>query len=275
MGEARYYLDAYRAQLKLGLAIMAQYRFAMLIWAVWGFVGPLISLAVWTAATAARGGPVTSANGASFGRSDFVAYFLTFMVFSHLTMSWDAFDFAFRIRTGSLSANLLKPIHPIHGDASRNMGFKLLTSAMLLPVWILLVLILQPTPPQSGLQLLLAVPALLLAAVMRYVFQYALAVIAFWTTRVDAVNQFYFTLDAFLSGRIAPLSLLPGALGAAALLSPFRSMGAFPVELALGRLTPAEAATGLAMQAGWLAISLLAMGIIWRAGLRRYSAVGA
>src|SRR4051794_27810892 len=111
----RFYVDAYRAQLKVGMAVMLQYRFAVLIWGVWGFVGPLISLAVWSATTAARGGAVTNpASGVTFGRADFAAYFLTFMVFSHLTMSWDAFEFGFRVRSGQLSPLLLKPIHPIH-----------------------------------------------------------------------------------------------------------------------------------------------------------------
>src|SRR2546427_5584458 len=89
-----YWLIIYRAQLKMATSMMAQYRFAILIWAVWGFVGSLISLAVWSAASAARGGGITNAaNGATFSRADFAAYFLTFMIFSHLTMSWDAFEF--------------------------------------------------------------------------------------------------------------------------------------------------------------------------------------
>src|SRR5205085_5078061 len=97
-----YFLDVYRANLKMAIAVMAQYRFAILIWAVWGFVGPLISLAVWSAATAARGSAVSNGS-ATFGRADFAAYFLIFMIFAHLTMSWDAFEFAYRIRDGQLS----------------------------------------------------------------------------------------------------------------------------------------------------------------------------
>jgi ABC-2 type transport system permease protein len=270
----KYYWEMYRAQLKVGMALMLQYRFAVLIWGVWGFVGPLISLAVWTAATSARGGSVT-AGGAAFNRADFAAYFLTFMVFSHLTMSWDAFEFAFRVRSGGLSPHLLKPVHPIHADATRNISFKVVTSGMLLPVWILLIFILKPTPPASLLDLVLSVPALVLAGVMRYVFQYALAAIAFWTTRIEAINQLYFTLDSFLSGRIAPLALLPGVLGAAAYYSPFRAMGSFPVELALGRIAPQEILPGFGLQLLWLAVAVVTLKVVWAAGIRQYSAVGA
>src|SRR5947208_4841431 len=145
----RYWLGVYRANLKMAIAQMLQYRFAILIWAVWGFVGPLISLAVWSAATAARGGSITNAAGRTFERGDFTAYFLVFMIFGHLTMSWDAFDFAFRVRDGNLSPRLLKPLHPIHTDVAFNIAFKLCTSAMLLPIWILLFVLLKPSMPAS------------------------------------------------------------------------------------------------------------------------------
>lgn len=271
-----FYYDLYRAQLKVGMALMLQYRFAVLIWGVWGFVGPLVSLAVWSAATQARGGAVTNPDtGAAFGRADFAAYFLIYMIFSHITMSWDAFEFAFRVRTGSLSPHLLKPVHPIHADAASNISFKLVTSSMLLPAWILLFILLKPAMTVTPLSVLLTLPALILAAVMRYVWQYGLAAIAFWTTRVEAVNQFWFTLDAFLAGRIAPLALLPGAIGAVAYFSPFRAMGSFPVELLLGQVPPSEILPGFLLQLGWLAAGVVLFRLIWRAGIRQYSAVGA
>ena len=271
----RYWLTAYLEFLRAEVAIQMQYRFALLIWAVWGLVGPLISLAVWDAATASRGSSIQGATGPAFATSDFAAYFLTFMVFSHITMSWDAFDFAYRVRDGGLSPKLLKPINPIHRDATANVAFKLTTSAMMLPLWIALVFILHPTPPASVAGLLLAVPALALAAVLRFIMQYALAMLAFWTTRVEAVNQFYFTLDAFLSGAIAPLALLPAWLGPIARLTPFGVMGAFPVELALGKLPMAQAVQGFAVQAVWIGVAIAIYRTVWRSGIRQYSAVGA
>ena len=65
------------------------------------------------------------------------------------------------------------------------------------------------------------------------------------------------------------------AIQVLAQILPFHWMIGFPVELVLGRLTPVEAATGLAAQAAWLLISLFLLRLIWRAGIRVYSAVGA
>ncbi len=270
-----YWLNVYRANLKMAIAQMLQYRFAILIWAVWGFVGPLISLAVWNAAIAARGVGITNAAGRTFGRSDFTAYFLVFMIFGHLTMSWDAFEFAFRVRDGNLSPRLLKPLHPIHTDVTSNIAFKLTTSAMLLPVWILLFVLLKPAITVSGWSLLLTLPALIIAGILRYLWQYSLAIIAFWTTRVEAINQLFFTVDAFFSGRIAPIALLPGWMGIVAYYSPFRGMGAFPVELALGRVPADQILPGFALQIAWLAVGLVVFRLLWSAGIKQYSAVGA
>jgi ABC-2 type transport system permease protein len=79
----------------------------------------------------------------------------------------------------------------------------------------------------------------------------------------------------FLAGQIAPLTLFPHWIQVVADILPFRWMLGFPVELVLGRLTPAQALLGLAAQAVWVVLSLIAIRVVWRAGMRVYSAVGA
>lgn len=269
----KYWMNVYRVNLRVAWALMVQYRFSTLIWAVWGFVGPLISLAVWTAAAASREGAIEN-RGQVFDPSGFAAYFLVYMIISHLTMSWDVFEFAWRVRTGSLSPQLLRPLHPIHADAAFNIGFKVLTSALLLPAWVLLFVLLKPTLP-SWPHVLLAAPAVLLAATTRYVWQYALAAVAFWTTRVDALNQLYFVLDAFLAGRIAPIALMPAWLALVSRLTPFYGMGAFPVEVALGRVPVEQVLTGMVSQVVWFAVGIGVFRLVWSLGVRQYSAVGA
>jgi ABC-2 type transport system permease protein len=92
---------------------------------------------------------------------------------------------------------------------------------------------------------------------------------------VSAINQIYFVALLFLSGQMAPISLLPHPIQVAASILPFRWMISFPVELLLGRLSPLEAARGFAAQGVWILLSLTALRTIWRLGVRVYSAVGA
>jgi ABC-2 type transport system permease protein len=56
---------------------------------------------------------------------------------------------------------------------------------------------------------------------------------------------------------------------------PFRWMLAFPVEVMLGRADGRDLLIGVGMQAFWLALAFLTMRVVWRRGVRRYSAVGA
>jgi len=119
------------------------------------------------------------------------------------------------------------------------------------------------------------IPAVALAFVLRFLIEWTLALAAFWTTRVSALNQAYFVALLFLSGQVAPLALFPGFVQAIGTALPFRWMIAFPVELLLGSLTPAQALIGFAAQAAWIAVGLVFMRIAWRAGVRQYSAVGA
>jgi len=104
---------------------------------------------------------------------------------------------------------------------------------------------------------------------------WTLALAAFWTTRVSAINNLYFTLQIFLSGQMVPLSVFPDWLQAATWLLPFRWMVAFPVELGLGRLDEGQIAVGFAMQLAWTVISFLGLWVLWRSAIRRYTAVGA
>jgi ABC-2 type transport system permease protein len=117
-------------------------------------------------------------------------------------------------------------------------------------------------------------PVLVLAGILAFLSGWALAMAAFWTTRIDAVNQTYFTMMFFFSGQLAPLALLPPAFQTIASLLPFRWMLAFPVELLRGQLTPADAASGVMAQVLWTAAAILTVRFLWTEGVKRYTALG-
>lgn len=263
-------LDIYIQQFKTTLASQFQYRAALLIWTIGHVLEPLVYLVVWSKVAQSSGGSV-----GGFVTGDFAAYFITLMLVNHATFSWHMWEYDYRIRQGTLSFMLLRPVHPIHADIADNVSFKLLTFTTMFPTAAGLAILFPPTLHLVPWALAAFVPALFLAFVVRFVVEWTLALVAFWTTRVSAINQMYYVAGLFLSGQIAPLELFPLPIQVVAALLPFRWTLWFPVELVLGRLTPAQALTGFAAQAIWLAISLALLKIVWRAGVRLYSAVGA
>jgi ABC-2 type transport system permease protein len=269
-GTAGWLADIYAQQFKVTMASFIQYRAALVIWLIGHVLEPLVYLVVWTTVTRSTGGAV-----GGFTAADFAAYFIVLMVVNHMTYTWIMYEYDYRVRQGTLSADLLRPVHPIHSDIADNITSKLITLPGMLAIAALMSLVFRPSLSAVPWALAAFVPVVLLAFLVRFVTEWTLALAAFWTTRTSALNQAYFMAMLFFSGQLAPLELLPHPVRVIAFVLPFRWTVGFPTELLLGRLTPAQVLTGLGMQAAWLAAGLVLMKRVWRAGLRVYSAVGA
>ncbi len=264
------FVDLYIQQFKTTFAAMVQYRASLVIWMIGHVLEPLVYLVVWSTVSNTQGGSV-----GDYSTREFAAYFILLMLVNHVTYTWIMYEFEYRIREGLLSSALLKPVHPIHSDIADNVSSKLVTLPFMLAIAAILSFLFQPVAAPQWWALLLAIPVLFLAFLVRFVLEWTLANAAFWTTRVNALNQMYFVLVLFLSGQLAPLSLLPYPIQVLATVLPFRWLISFPVELLLGRLTLMDTLIGLGAQLIWLGISLFLIRTVWQAGLRIYSAVGA
>ncbi len=260
----------YLSYLKTTLALQFQYRVAMSIWMIGRLLEPLVYLVVWTTVADARGGSV-----GGYSPADFAAYYIVLMLVNQFTFTWIMHEYEYRIRSGDLSSVLLKPIHPIHSDLADNIGYKVLTSVIIFPAAGFLYWLFDPALNTNLTLFGLFIISMILAYLLRFLLEWSLALIAFWTTRNEAFNQMYFLLGLFLSGRIAPLNLLPDWLRTMADVLPFKWAVAFPVELVLGRLTPEEISEGLLIQTAWLIAGVILHRLVWWRGVRRYSAVGA
>jgi ABC-2 type transport system permease protein len=260
----------YAQQFRTSLASMLQYRASLVIWLIGHVLDPVVYLAVWSTVSRSSGGSV-----GGFGASEFAAYFIVIMLVNHVTYTWIMYEYEYRVRQGMLSFSLLRPVHPIHADLADNISSKVITLPLILAAAAVLALVFRPSFHVVPWALAAGAPALLLAFIVRFLMEWTLALAAFWTTRVSAINQTYFIAMLFLSGQMAPLSLLPPALQRVATYLPFRWTTSFPVELLLGRLDFAAALQGLGMQAAWGALCLFLLRLTWRAGVRIYSAVGA
>jgi ABC-2 type transport system permease protein len=261
--------EIYWVQFKTQLAVQFQYRAAMLIWLLGRIIEPTMYLVVWSTVARAQGGTV-----GAYGVPDLAAYYIVFMVVNQLTFTWIMWEYEYLIKDGTLAGLLLRPLHPIHRDIADNLAYKVLTTGALLPVVALLVITFRPAFDFQWWSTLAFVPALVLAYLLRFLLEWTLALSAFWSTRTSALNQIYFTAMFFFAGRLAPLDLFPAWMQTLANALPFRWMVYFPVELLIGRLDVSAALRGLTMQAIWLAVVIVFLNVVWRAGVRQFSAVG-
>ena len=265
----KYLFRLYIQQFKTTFASMFQYRASLVIWMIGQVLEPLVYLIVWSAVSNGNGGSI-----GSYTTGAFASYFIVLMLVNQFTYTWVMFDYEYRIREGLLSFALLRPVHPIHSDVADNIMSKAITLPILMVIAIILALVFHATLTVTPVIIILFIPGLLLAFTIRFLLEWTLAQAAFWTTRVSAINQIYFFLLLFLSGQIAPLTILPHAIQIAAKILPFYWTIGFPTELLLGKITTSAALVGIGVQVVWLIACIILVRLVWRLGVRVYSAVG-
>lgn len=268
-GRSELWVRRYGALIRAAWLIDLQYGATIAIWLLWGVLEPTIALGIWW--SIASHGAVEG-----YGQADFARYFFGVTLVNALTVAWDAWYIDGWIRHGEMNFRLARPIAPIHEAIADNIAYKMRTGVVILAAWLVAAAVWPavrlPFAPGRWAAFALAV---VLAAGIRFFNGYATGLLAFWTTRATALSELQFGLSMFLSGRIAPLSLLPNAVQRIAGVLWFPSMLAFPVEVLTGAVTtPQAVARGLALQAGWLAIWWGLYRIVWWRGRRHYGAAG-
>ena len=263
-------IQIYRALLIQAFQQMAQYRVAMFLYALFSFIRPIIFLAAWLAVAESQGGRL-----GAFSSSDLAAYFVITIIVTHATQAWDFFEFEYEILQGRLSPKLLRPLHPIHYSITGNILWKLQTSIAVVPVAILIAITFNARFTTTPSHLILGAVSTVLGAALAFTFGWVFASAAFWTTRVQAVVTLYQRTAFIFSGQIAPLALLPGPLLAVAYGLPFAYMLGVPSDILRGGPDIATALLMIGGQIVWLAVAVIVYRIVWNAGLRQYTAVGA
>lgn len=261
--------DYYRGEFVASTAVNLAYRGQVMIWVFTSVIQPLVMIVVWQTVA----GPSGQVGG--YTAREFVTYFAILMVVDHLTFIWLMWEFEWRVREGAFSPLLLRPIHPIHKDIIDNASYKAVGLVGVLPAAVLLIIVFGGD--LSGLrpiQVLAFIPALIMAAVLRFALEWVLALSAFWLTKVSALNNLYSSVQLFLGGGFAPLAVMPAMIATIAQWAPFSWSLAFPVEVIMGRRTGAEVLTGYVFQAGWIVVAVILLRFVWSRAVRRYSAVG-
>ena len=255
-------LNKYFALIRMKYVEMFAYQLASMVWLVGSTVQPLITMMVWM-------------NIYEDQSNTFILYFSILIFVERMTNAWDIWELETEIREGSFSNRILKPFHPIHSSIAENIVYKGLFLAALLPAWIILAIFIPILRvDMTVIQWILFLVALTLAAAIRFLYSYVFGLLGFWTNKVSAL---YITLEAvslFISGRIAPFSLLPPVIRNISIFLPFRYIIGFPVEVATGAAQGMDIIYGLMGCVVWVIIFIIAFHLLWNAGLKKNQAVG-
>jgi ABC-2 type transport system permease protein len=121
--------------------------------------------------------------------------------------------------------------------------------------------------------------SLLLSFVIGFFFEYTMGLLGFWFLEISSFLYVINTLNFFLSGHMFPLTLFDSDphfswIGPVLRVLPFQYLAYFPAAVFLGKIQGAALAQGLLLQAAWAAGLMVLARLLFRRGLRQYSAYG-
>jgi ABC-2 type transport system permease protein len=180
------------------------------------------------------------------------------------------------IRDGSLKKYLLQPIDMLAYLLSYRAAHKtayIATAALPYGVLFFLCRSFFDHVP-DGATLTAYVPALLLAFVIGFYFEACIGMIGFWFLEVTSLLYIVNTLNFFISGQMIPLDLLDEPWATLLKALPFQYLAYFPAAVFVGKISGPELWYGLLGELAWaVGLAVLAR-MLYRIGLRRYSAYG-
>ena len=264
-------LNIFKRLWQVNWAEQWQYRANLIMYIFYWLVSPIIYLAVWTSIANANG----DVNGLT--ANDFITYYMILLICDQLTSNIIIHIFAYKIQDGTLSGELIKPIHPMLTNTLVNdIAFKSLNMMILTPIWIILALLFKPDFASVSIEgILLSIPALLLGYMINFLLSGTITSVAFWTTRVYSIHEFYYACILLFAGQFVPLQLMPQVIQSIARFLPFQLFMYLPIQIIQGNLNTNEILQGYLTGVLWLVAALILFRWVWREGVKRFSAVGA
>ena len=261
-------LKAFPTMLRVGVAETVAYRAEFLVWILTTTM-PLIMLGLWSS-VASEGA------FANYSSADFVAYYLGTLIVRNLTSNWVGWQISEDVRSGTLAMRLLRPVHPFFQYAATHIAALPLRGIVTIPIAFALLFSSGASAVTADpAQLALFVPAVALAWIIAFSVQFSLGALAFHITKISALTNLYFGAFVPLSGYLMPLPLMkPSWIPAIAHYTPFPSMLFAPVTILTRALAGDELRDLLLAQLGWAAGTTVLALALWRAGVRRFEAVG-
>jgi ABC-2 type transport system permease protein len=265
-------LTKYGAVFSLGLQNTFVYRWNFLLRSLFALIPLFGTVFVWRSIYGGTSGTIA---GYDFG--EMILYFLIVLLVENLiTPAEDEWQIAAEIREGQLSSLLLKPFDFLAYRSCLFVGSRLLyTAVTFLPVlgvfWWYRGFLHAPAHFSTWLVFF---PSLIMAGAIQFLIAFSMAMLAFWILEISTVVFILYSFEYFLSGKLFPLDTIPGTAGTLLRLLPFPYELYFPVAVLMEKITGHALIRGLCIQATWVLLCFLLARGLWRAGIRRYEAVG-
>jgi ABC-2 type transport system permease protein len=268
-------LRKYGKILRASLVERMTYRADFLLSTVLRFLPMLTTILLWQAVYVGAGDD--SSLAAQYSLDQMISYLLLVHISRMFSsMPGLAHGIARDIRDGNLKKYLLQPIELIPYLLAYRIAHKIayiITSALPYALLFFLCREYLPAWPDWGTLAGYAL-ALGMAFLIGFFFEASIGMIGFWFLEVTSVLYVINTLSFFVSGHMFPLDLMPAPWGSLLKALPFSYLAYFPAAVFVGKIRGEALIEGLVLEAAWAVGLIVLAHVLYRRGLRYYSAYG-
>jgi ABC-2 type transport system permease protein len=261
-------LRQWRGLVRVYLAELLAYPATISIWVLTDVVGAVVMPLVWL--TARNDGMI-----GGYTPQGLVVYYVAMLLVGGFVTSHFMWDIGIEIKEGLFTAHVLRPVSYFEFILCRNFAWRLGRTIVTLP-WFALILFayastMGAAPVHLGWETWASVFLGHLVSISSVL---AIAMLALFVEEARTIFEVYYLPMMFLSGQMFPVGLLPDWAAGLAKSTPFYYTTGLPTEILTGTVAGADASRGMVLQCAWIAGSLVAYALLFRAGMRRYTAVG-
>jgi ABC-2 type transport system permease protein len=263
----------YRRIFRASLVERMAYRGDFLLGTLLRFLPMVTTILLWQAVYAGSG--QSQLDG--FRYREMIAYLLlTHISRMFSSMPGLAAGIARDIREGTLKRYLIQPLDLIGYLLSYRIAHKvayMATSALPYAILFFICRGFFDGLPDATTLAVYAV-SLVLSFLIGFFFEASVGMVGFWFLEVTSLLYIVMTLNFFVSGQMLPLDLLPAPWAGLLKALPFQYMAYFPAVVFLGKVQGTALWMGILKEALWAVGFIVLSRVLFRMGLRRYSAFG-
>lgn len=265
-------MKLYKQAFSLGLQKAMRYRVNFWL-EILSFSFPLcIQFFLWTSVFA------SSENKIIFGYT--LGQMLAYAVFAAITSKLVSVSFVgevnMEIKQGGFAKYLVRPVRYIPYQGACFLGEKIMNILFATIIMILLSIIFHYVYPieLTMIGFIFYYVSLLLAIVLNYLLFICFCGAGFWMKDGSGAIFIMTLVGNIVSGGIFPLDIFSWKVQFFLKLLPFSYTTYFPASIISGNLQPAEMLRGFLLQLVWIGVMGGISSLVWRQGVKRYTAVG-
>ena len=246
------------------------YRLSFIMWRVRTVVLLLSIYFLWYS--------VLPKNATLFGYSQsmMLTYILGTSIMLAIVSSTRTYEIGEEINRGNLTNDLLRPINYLLYKFAREVGDKAMNiSFSVIELAILFFLLKPPIFLQTDLIFIFFfLISTILAVFVLFFINFLLGLVGFWSPEYWAPRFIFWMIFGFFAGSYFPLDILPETIYNLFHALPFYYLLYFPLKIYLGNVSLPEIYQGIIISLFWLFAFYFLANLVWKRGLRMYTAAG-